>query len=257
MTVKAGEGENLLDALGARRGIVCMVGAGGKKTTMVRLAALHPGRVALTATTKVPYRLKRESVDLVSLADDIDVDAAVQRLAGPGTVGYAGARSRNYRLAGMAPQTIAAIHRAAAFDATYVKADGARMRLAKAHKPGEPSLVPGTARVLLLASVHAIGRAIDEATVHHPELFADLAGAQVGDPITADHLATVVGHQVRTIHAASGVPVVAVINMADDEALFDTARGVAEGVWRNAPDLDRLAITAMIAQEPLKALMTR
>ena len=44
------EGESLLDLLGARSGIVCAVGAGGKKTVLQHLAAAHPGRVAMTAT---------------------------------------------------------------------------------------------------------------------------------------------------------------------------------------------------------------
>lgn len=257
MTGDAGKGHDLLDALGARGGIVCMVGAGGKKTAMMRLAALHDGHVGLTATTRVPFRLKRDAVDLVSLADDLGPAEAAGLLAGSRIAGYAGPRTRHFRLAGMNPVAIAAIHAAAAFDVTYVKADGARMRLAKAHKTGEPTLVPGAATILLLASVHAVGRAIDEATVHHPELFAALAGAKVGDAITADRLAAVLGHQVRTIGAAAGMPVIPVINMADDDGLLATAREIATQVWQDMPGLERLAITSMIQPEPLKHLMTR
>ena len=45
----------LFDVLGAHSGVVCLVGAGGKKTTLYRLAAEHPGRVGVTATVHIPY----------------------------------------------------------------------------------------------------------------------------------------------------------------------------------------------------------
>ena len=41
---------DLLDALEAHSGLVCFVGAGGKKTILYRLGAAHPGRVGITAT---------------------------------------------------------------------------------------------------------------------------------------------------------------------------------------------------------------
>ena len=43
----------LIDALEAREGIVCAVGAGGKKSVLYQLAREHPGRFALTATVHV------------------------------------------------------------------------------------------------------------------------------------------------------------------------------------------------------------
>jgi probable selenium-dependent hydroxylase accessory protein YqeC len=256
VTAEAGRGPHLIDALGAGSGIVCLAGAGGKKTTMVRLAAVHPGCVALTATTRVPHRLKRDSVDLVSLPADVEVPDAVSLLGNARIAGYAGPRTRNFRLDGMDPATIAGIHGAAGFDATYVKVDGARMRLAKAHKPGEPSLVPGMATVVLLSSIQAVGRAIDEATVHHPELFADIVGARPGDVITVDHLAALVIHQVAALRGMTNAPIVPVVNMADDAALLERAREVAGRVRQGLPDLPRLAITSMIQPEPLKELLT-
>ncbi len=42
--------DEILDLFQARRGVICAVGAGGKKSTLYNLVARHPGRVALTAT---------------------------------------------------------------------------------------------------------------------------------------------------------------------------------------------------------------
>lgn len=249
--------DRLLDDLKAREGIVCFAGAGGKKTSMVHLAALHDGRVGLTNTIRVPFRLKRESDDLVSLEDHTDVDRALAAIAGKRIAGYAGPKTRSFRLEGIAPETIAAIHQAGGFDATYVKVDGARMRLAKGHKPGEPILVPGATTVLLFASIHVVGRTLDDETVHHPDIFAGLADAAVGDVITQAHLAAALGHQAASIGAKTSARIVPVINMADDEAHEAAAHDVADRVWQSVPSIERLAITSMIQPDPLKALLVR
>ena len=55
----------LIDALDARSGIVCAVGAGGKKSVLYQLAREQSGRFALTATvhtTEFPDDLPVESV---------------------------------------------------------------------------------------------------------------------------------------------------------------------------------------------------
>ena len=44
--------DDFVDLLDARSGIVCAVGAGGKKTTLYALARRHPGRIALTTTVQ-------------------------------------------------------------------------------------------------------------------------------------------------------------------------------------------------------------
>ncbi|MDQ3774178.1 MAG: hypothetical protein M3461_07335, partial [Pseudomonadota bacterium] len=46
--------EALLEALAATRGLVALVGAGGKKTTLYRLARAHAGRIGITATVAIP-----------------------------------------------------------------------------------------------------------------------------------------------------------------------------------------------------------
>ena len=55
----------LIDSLGAHTGIVCAVGAGGKKSVLYQLAREHSGHFALTATvhtTVFPDDLEIESV---------------------------------------------------------------------------------------------------------------------------------------------------------------------------------------------------
>jgi hypothetical protein len=46
--------QELIEVLDARSGMVCLVGAGGKKTTLYRLASIHPGRIGVTSTVAIP-----------------------------------------------------------------------------------------------------------------------------------------------------------------------------------------------------------
>lgn len=101
--------QTLSAALGIDGGIVCAVGAGGKKSLLYALAREAAGRIGLTAavmTLRFPGRLGARIV--------VDDEAALrQTLARPGGAGlfaYARPSDKRGRLAGVAPDTVAAIH---------------------------------------------------------------------------------------------------------------------------------------------------
>lgn len=245
---------DLHQALAAREGIVCAVGAGGKKTTMLRLARGHDGRVALTATTKIPIDFAAGDPEILHCGASTVAADVLARGAGRRIVAFAGEPGRSERLRGAEPVLVRAVHEAGGFAATYVKADGARMRLAKAHDAGEPRLMPGTTTVLQLASVRVVGKVLDGRTVHRPALFAAQAGLRMGARVTADGLATVLAQQAAIMVAASGARVVTVLNMVDDDALLATARKVACAL-RARGATHRIALTAMLAAAPVRELL--
>jgi len=244
----------LIDALGARSGIVCVAGAGGKKTTMLRLARAHDGRVALTATSKIPQAFGKGDPELLSFSEQATPDDVLTHIGNGRMVAYAGEPSRSARLRGAEPDLIRAVHDQGGFAATYVKADGARMRLAKAHEADEPRLIADAAAVLLVASVRVVGMPLDDAGVHHHERFAEIAGCAVGTEVTAGILGRVLAHQLAAITAAGHGRIVAVLNMADDDALLATAHAVAAAIREQGPS-HPIAITAMLADEPLRDLL--
>lgn len=246
----------LIDALGARSGIVCVAGAGGKKTTMLRLARAHDGRVALTATSKIPQAFGKGDPDLLSFSERATAADVLAHAGQARVFAYAGEPSRSARLRGVEPALIRAVHEEGGFAATYVKADGARMRLAKAHEDDEPRLFADATVVLLLASVRVVGRPLDATSVHHHERFAAIAGCAVGEPVTASALAAVMADQLATISAAGHRRIVAVLNMADDETLLETARTVAAELRERCGGRHTIALTAMLAQDPLRELLT-
>ena len=169
----------LIDALRARDGVICAVGAGGKKSVLYQLCREHEGRVALTAT--VHTTVFPDDLDVQQIVDeDAGLPERVQAMDPSQSVAYACPSSKPGRHAGASPTTVRAIHDAGGFAATYVKADGARMRWIKAPSPDEPMVVPGTDIVIPVVSARAIGEPLSERMAHRVELVAAITGIKPG-----------------------------------------------------------------------------
>lgn len=232
-----------LDLLGARTGLVCAIGAGGKKTTLYALARNHPGRVAITASvfvTHFPPDLDAEVVVAPEsrIAEDV-INSSSDRIA------YACSSDKKGRYAGVAPATISDLHEQERFDVTYVKADGARMRWLKAPRMGEPVLVPGCDTVIAVLSARAIGEVLSERTAHRLELVEAVTGATRGTPFSAKHLASLFTRPDGLQKGTGNCNFVPVINMVDDAVLLDHAREAARIALASTSRFDRVILASM------------
>jgi probable selenium-dependent hydroxylase accessory protein YqeC len=251
----------LLDVLSAGRGVVCAVGAGGKKSTLYRLAEAHrvagSARVAFTATVMVaapPVSLFGEP--LIGQGEDLAQQLS-HALAERRLVAYAGPSSKPGRLGGLAPERVADLHARHRLTATLVKADGARMRLIKAPAEDEPVLPPGTATVLPVISARAIGRPLDLATAHRPDRVARITGAAPGEPLAPIHLARLLAAGDGALHRAGDAIVVPIINMVDDPKMLLAARETARQALAMTRRFERVVLAAMTAAEPLIEVVER
>lgn len=229
---------DLVEALAAD-GLVAVVGAGGKKSTIYELAG-RLDRAVVTASVRIP--IFDDEVAAVVVTDD-PVGAVAANDEWP--LGVVPEREREDRYLGYDPATVADLA-GADVDAVLVKADGARSRLLKAPDDREPQ-IPGNAdTVLPVASARVVGKALDETHVHRPERVADVAGIGVGDELTAEDVASVLASERGGLkdvpRAATVVPVV---NMVDDESLRRTARDVAGAILERTAAVDRVALTRM------------
>jgi probable selenium-dependent hydroxylase accessory protein YqeC len=239
---------DLTEALSADANLVCVVGAGGKKTTLYALAD-RLDRAVVTATVRIPIfdnhvaavRITRDPVGALRSAD---ADETTWPL------GLVPERERDDRYLGYDRETVTAIR--ATHDGTVlVKADGARTRLLKAPNEREPQ-VPATAdTVIPVASARVVGKPLAADHVHRPERVAELTGLALGDPIGPEDVAAVlasrVGGRKRVPPTATVVPLV---NMVDDEELAATGRAIAAAVndRANVPRvvLARMADSAVV-----------
>lgn len=220
-------------------GIVAVVGAGGKKSTLYALAA-ELDRAVVTATVRIPPfegQVERLAVtdDPISLLRDND--------EWPLGLVY-GRDGERDRYLGYEPATIDEM--AEETDAPLlVKADGARTRWLKAPKADEPQIPSSADIVVPVASVRSVGEPLTEERVHRPELVAELTGRELGDPIQPGDIVRVLTHEnggMKDVPADARV--VVLLNMVDDAGLEATARAIAEDLLEDGR-IDRVVLGRM------------
>lgn len=246
----------LIDVLEAREGIVCAVGAGGKKSVLYRLVREHHARVALTATvhtTEFPANL---AVDQL-IHEDANLQDRV--LAGDPTrsVAYACPSSKPGRHAGVSSTTIRAIHDAGGFAATFVKADGARMRWIKAPSADEPMIVPGADIVIPVVSARAIGEPLGERVAHRVEMVARVTGVTPGETLTPRAVGRLLASEHGSLQCTGDARVAPVINMVDNEDQEKRARAAAIAALALTSRFDRVVLCCLRRPEgPVVAVVT-
>lgn len=249
--------ESLLDLLDARSGVVCAVGAGGKKSLLRHLATAHPGRVAITATSATTY-FQEHLGFAVAVEVDERLPAAVARLDPAANVAYACPDDRPGRRAGVRAATIERIHRDGGFAATYVKADGARMRLVKAPADNEPALPDCCTTVLPVLSVHAVGEPLSGRVAHRVERIERVTGLRPNATISAMHLARLLVSPEGLMKSTGGRRVVPVINMVDDAAREAQAREVAAAALELCERIERVVLVSLVrSADPVVGVVRR
>ncbi|ELY71079.1 selenium cofactor biosynthesis protein YqeC [Natrinema versiforme] len=234
---------DVVEALEARRGTTCVVGAGGKKTAMATLAAALE-RAVVTATVRIP--IFDDWVERVAVTDD-PITAVAETADWP--LGVVPEREREDRYLGHDRATVDAL---AGLDVpVLVKADGARMRRFKAPNDREPQLPSSADTVVPIGSAHVVGEPLTEERVHRVERVAELTGLEPGDEIRPADVATVLasdrGGRKDVPESATVIPL---LNMVDDEALAATARRVADEIHERA-DVPRVVLAELRADRPI------
>jgi probable selenium-dependent hydroxylase accessory protein YqeC len=242
----AAEG-SLVEALSGR-GLVAAVGAGGKKTTLWRLAEAHD-RAVVTAATRIPLFGERVR-ELVVTDDPVGaVESALGRDVdeSPWPLGLVPGRADDVRYEGYGTEVVSGLADAVGedLDAILLKADGARNRLFKAPDEHEPQVPDRADTILPIASATVVGQPLDETHVHRPERVGDIADLDPGGEIEPVHVARVLASGRGGLKSVpSGARPVPVVNMCDDDALAAVGREVAAGVLERA-DVPRVVLTRM------------
>jgi len=256
-SVARGAGDSLLDLLEARSGVVCAVGAGGKKSLLRRLASVHPGRIALTGTVFITH-VPDDAGFATAVAKNADLPGAVARLGAAPRVAYACPSEKPDRWAGASPATIERIHAEGGFAATYVKADGARMRWVKAPADDEPALPACCTTVLPVVSALAIGEPLSSLVAHRAERIEQVLGLREGEIITPARLGRLIASPLGMMKLTEGRRAVPVINMVDDAVREAGAREAAEVALAANSRIDRVVLTCLARGEaPVVAVVRR
>lgn len=166
---------SLIEEFGlGEREMVSFVGAGGKTTLLLKLGweLFESGReVVLGTTTKMGLDQIPEWAPAVSPDSVTRLPAfVIGSVDGP-------------KVVGSSPETFNGLFRT--FDFVVVEADGARRQKIKAPAAHEPVIPTATTLVVVVASLDAVGRQLNE-VAHRPGLVSSIVGLSGTDLITPD-----------------------------------------------------------------------
>jgi probable selenium-dependent hydroxylase accessory protein YqeC len=233
----------ILEALSIRGGIVCMVGAGGKKSAMYHIAERFPGTVGLTTTTHMSF-FRRNQTDATVIAPGLELYDQVLLKKPVRVIGFACPSGKVKRNSGITPDDVMRIHAGAGFNLCLVKADGARGRLIKAPGPHEPVLPPEFSTLIPVVSAHAIGQPLSGQIAHRPERVAAITGILPDELITPLHIARLLTSPDGLLKGAGTATVAPLINMVDNELLLQRARESALQALLLSERFDRVVLTS-------------
>lgn len=187
---------NIIEALRIDKGdIVAIVGAGGKSSLMFALAETLPKPVCLTSTTKIAYSEGFGPFnhllfpDLLTRGVDIFSDAAISLVTNP-------ADPTQQKWLGLslseADYVITTCQRGNV--TCLIEADGARRGSLKAPAAWEPVIPPQVDLVIVVVGLSVIGKPLTDEYVFRAEIFSNLTGLPIGEPVQLEHICRMLNH---------------------------------------------------------------
>jgi probable selenium-dependent hydroxylase accessory protein YqeC len=247
---------NLLDVFSAHKGIVSCVGAGGKKTTMFRLAEAHTGRVGITATAHIEFFPK--SLNATNyIADEDELFEALKNDKTSNAIAFAKPSERFGRRAGVSLESIEKFKELGEFDLLVIKADGARGRFIKAPAEHEPAISSFTDVVIPILSAKVIGLALTDEIAHRVENISHVCGIKEGDKIKPEHVARLLSSENGSLKNTENKKVIPLINMVDDNQLEKQAREAAIQALQLTDRFDKVVLAAMKKETPVVDVVSR
>lgn len=232
-TEKVEERKSPAQALGLEsRGVLSLVGGGGKTSLMFRLArelAQDGCKVLSTTTTKIFWPTPEQS-SVVHVSPDIEEIGAVFRRYGPARRHMTAAAlydEEKDKLVGYNPEDIELIRQTNEFDWLLLEADGARMKPLKAPADHEPVIPFCTTVVVAVVGLTAVGRPLDEEHVFRSQLFSGITGLEIGSPVTEESIAAILMHEKGLFKGApQSARRIVFLNQADNRELMEKGRRI-------------------------------
>jgi molybdenum cofactor cytidylyltransferase len=196
---------------------LALVGAGGKTTALLRLAHELPPPVWVTATTHLGLQQVSGHGRHVIITDSSQ-NSRIDDPRGEGITFFIGARQQDGRTAGLSGDALEVLRRQADELGLplLVEADGSRMLPLKAPAAYEPAIPEWASIIAVVAGLSGIGKRLEEGQIHRPEIFAQLSGLRVGEPVNLDAVERVLLHpQGGLKNIPHGAKRVVIYNQAD------------------------------------------
>ncbi len=244
----------LIDTLQLKeRGVISLIGAGGKTSLMFRLAKelADSGKNVLTTTTTKIFMPNPDESPVTIIEADVDVliKKSKSYLAHYHHFSACSERdSTTGKLNGFALNTITKLWMAGIFDWIIVEADGAKRKPLKATDTHEPVVPSVSTHLIHITGLDAVGKSLDDKHVHRAGVFSDNTGLGLGKPIDEHAIATSIGIEVKKATALRQPTFNTIfLNKADTPDKIASGRKIA-GLLQTNQNINQI-ITASLKDE--------
>jgi probable selenium-dependent hydroxylase accessory protein YqeC len=232
-----------------RNELISFVGAGGKTTALFRLAEELKGcnkRVLVTTTTAI-YCPDEKDCDEVITGDPLSSLAGRQTI-GPSVIALGSEITPDSKLLGVERSAITRVHQEKRFDYILVEADGSRQRSIKAPADHEPVIPQGTTKTVGVVGLDALGKQIDAASVHRPELLCSYTAQVMGSIIDEAVVAALIrAPQGLFKSVPEGSQRYVIFNKGDNGDRQHSARSIIRSIKGDLPGIAGFIVASMRA----------
>ena len=231
------------------RGVISLIGAGGKTRLMFCLAkelAASGKTVLTTTTTKIFMPVPDQSpITIVESGVDELVKTSKSFL---NQYSHFSAGSKQDvttgKLIGFTPDIINQLCQANLFDWILVEADGARRKPLKSTASHEPVIPEVTTHLILVTGLDAVGNLLDENHVHRAKLFSNNTGLPLGKTIDEHAIAASIAIEIKKAKTLSHPLFNTVfLNKADTPVRVASGQKIAELLQTNK-NINQIIITS-------------
>ncbi len=203
------------------KGVISLVGAGGKTTLMFELAkALSKARKKVLTTTTTKIFMPENSRSPITIIEK-DFDRFIEKAASElNHFSHFSAGSQydplSNKIEGFTLETIYKLQHTELFDWIIVEADGARQKSLKASGPHEPVVPDNTTHLILVAGVDIVGKPLNDNYVHRPEIFSHNTGLEMKTVVDEHSIArSIIFEMKKTLLLCKPLSKIVFLNKAD------------------------------------------
>jgi probable selenium-dependent hydroxylase accessory protein YqeC len=250
---------NIVDALNiniCNKEIISIIGAGGKTSTMYRIAwelKKKKKRVLITSTTAI-YCPPSYIYDYLFVSNDIEELSEKSNDVLESSITVIGSYSVNNKLKGINKNCINVLYDK--FDYIIVEADGAKRKPIKAPASYEPVIPKLTTKVIGCIGLDCIGSYINDKYVHRADVFSKVVNQRLDSTINYDTIRHLINSKDGLFKECGNINTkIVLFNKAYTDDLLQEARIASEIILQENKSISKVIIGNVQNNNPILIVM--
>lgn len=170
--------------------LLSFVGAGGKTTTIFKLAKdlKRLGKKVLVTTSTAIFYPQKDGADRIIVSSLDNIGNSLDMI-NEGTITVMGKEiSKEKKLLGLSKKAIDSIYHKKIFDYILVEADGSKRKPIKSPAEHEPVIPLNTNKTIGVIGIDSIGKKINDENVHRAKQFCEVVNCELREEIDEEKI---------------------------------------------------------------------